>query len=173
MIVIPDKLILQTIEPQKVYYDKKSVEQSTKIIKRKYKMAGNSFASLSIYTFFIITSKQASCSHGTMITVEQHHWENKDPACLNENYSYIDIKKIEQLTGAEICAKKNDSYNGFKFVAKLCDDKYNDLKTLLPFISTGGYISCERRELARQALADTVNPSEVSDDVMRRLGLLG
>lgn len=169
---MPDAALLMLINVQKVYFDTESIEKSTGVRKQKYKLAGNFFSPMGIYTFFDITSKKLSCWHKTTITVGQSHWEDKHPKHLRKPESYVDAKKVEVLTGKEIAQKMRDDNNGFAKVARLCDSKYIQLKNLSRNINTGGYMSEKKKKIVEQSLSDVFNISEVNDNILDQLGLL-
>lgn len=153
------------IAPQHAYCDEKSKEISTSEIKRKYKLAGNAIDSLGIYTFFILTSKFEACQNFLTICIEEQHWENRDRKYLRE-ISYLDIKRVESLDKLELLRKIDDQDNGFKLVAKLCDNKFNELKDIVNRVQrVSGNISSDTRTLIAQALFEDVN------EVLAKLGL--
>ena len=169
---MPGDLLLRMVETQKVYFDKNSIERSTGRVRNKYKLAGNVLSPLGIYTFFVITTNESSCHPKTTIKVEKHHWEDKHPSHLNAAMSYVNIKNVEPLTGKELILKMRDTDNGFKRVARLCTEKFEELKIMRTNVNFGGYISDHRRIIVEQALADVGHVSDISDDILIKLGLL-
>ena len=168
---MPDELLLKLVETQKVYFDRKSIEKLTNVQKPKYKLAGNSFGPINVYTFFVLTTNKDGCCSYSTVCARQEHWESKDPSHLNSPESYIDIRKIEPLTGEEILIKIRDQNNRFKGIARLCDKKYEELRGLKCDLWKGGHISEERKRLAEEALSDIINIDEVNDDLLKKLGL--
>lgn len=169
--ILPDVLLLRMIEIQKVFFDKNSYEQNTGRVRNKYKLSGQCLKPLDIYTFFCITTNEEACSRHSTIEVEQRHWENKASGFLDRDKSYIDAKKVELLTKSEVVGKIRDVQNGFKCVARLCDEKFNELKEKKAGLNMGGFISTERRLLAEQALSDIVDIDVVNNDILEKLGL--
>lgn len=167
---MPDAALLMLINTQKVYFDIKSIESSTGVEKPKYKLAGNFFSPMGIYTFFVITSNQSACHGNTTVKVETAHWEDKNPKHLNKPESFIDTKKIEVLAGKNVAEKMRDPDNGFLKVARLCDHKYLELKTLSnkKFDSS---VSDQKKKIVEQALSDVFDINQVNDDILDKLGL--
>jgi len=170
--LLPDDIILKKIVNQNVFYDRASLEKSTKKIKKKYKLAGNILKPLEVYTFFVITKNESACNRSTTIEVEQQHWENKKQYHLNESKSYIDLQKVETLSGVELCQKTRDKINGFLIAARLCDDKYNELKSLKDNVrKCNSYTSTEKIVLVKLAIQDIIDFSQISDQILQKLGL--
>lgn len=170
---MPESLILRKIINQNVYCDERSEERHiTGVLKRKYKLAGNIIKLLEVYAFFVITKERTSCNRYTTIEVEQKHWENKVSKYLNEPKSYIDLHKVEALSSDELCKKIRDNMNQFLIVARLCDDKYSELKDLRCNIhKCGGFVTTEKIALANLAIQDIVDMSSISDTILEKLGL--
>lgn len=162
--------ILKKIIIQNIYCDEKSKERHTGILKRKYKLAGNIIKPFEVYTFFVITKEKTSCNRYTTIEVEQQHWENKKSGYLMENKGYIDLHKVEALSGVEICEKIKDKMNSFLIVARLCNKKYIELKSLSCNIHKHRNISTEDIALAGLAIG-IYNTSSVDDRILKNLGL--
>ncbi|MCK5416040.1 hypothetical protein KAI92_01280 [Candidatus Parcubacteria bacterium] len=169
---LPDNLLLSRISNQNVYCDKKSLERSTGITKPKYKLAGNILKPLEVYAFFIATKNKNACNGHTTIKIQQKHWENKCSGHLASSMGYIDLHKVETMSGDEICQKMRDRQNGFPFSAKLCDTKYEELKKLKSKVHISrGNISTEKIALAGLAIKEVVDFSSVSDNILKNLGL--
>jgi len=166
---ISDNIILQKIIIQNIYCDEKSREKYTGFLKRKYKLAGNIIKPLEVYTFFVSTTEKFACAINTTIEVGQQHWENKKSGYLTASRGYIDLRKVEVLSGAEICEKIKDKTNGFFAVARLCDRKYEELKNLGRNIKCKN-ISTEGIVLAGLAIG-IFNTSLISDKILKNLGL--
>ncbi len=168
---LPGKLRLKTVEPQKIFCDEFSEEKITRVKKRKYKLAANCIlAKINVYTFFITTTNVFACSQHR-IEVRTHHLENKSPQYLNEHSTYIDARDVEFLTEKELIGKMDDPRNLFLLVARLCDEKYEELKKLKDEVHKGGFISTEKIALVREALSDVSNPANVCDEMLIKLGL--
>jgi hypothetical protein len=125
---LPDGLVLKKIQTQNAYYDRKSKEKFTNIIKPKYKLAGNIL--LEIYTFFVLTTEEQACQKFLTLKIMRDDWEDRNPNYLKASCSYLDIKKVEVLNKNEILQKCRDKQNGFPCVAKLCDKQFKQLREL-------------------------------------------
>lgn len=169
--VVSDAILLRKIEIKNVFFDKKSQEKSTGKIKSKYKLSGNYLKPLDIYTFFVITSCKETCNKHSTIEVKQKHWVDKRVGYLDRDKSYIDIRKIEPLTKKEIIFKIKDNKNRFKWVARLCDEKFNELKEKSSKLNFGTFISEKKKFFAEQALSEIVDIEDVNIDIIKKLGL--
>ena len=169
---LPENLLLQKVKVQYAYCDRKSKEVTTGIVKTKYKLAGNIIDSLKIYTFFIATKNELACQSRLTIEIQTKHWEELEPGHLSNPIGYIDITKFEPLTEQELLYKMRDKGNGFICVAKLCDNKFSELKDLRSKAHTSrSFIPIERTVLIKLALDDIVDFSQISDDLLKKLGL--
>ncbi len=164
-----DDVIFQSIETQGVYRDEKSLEVFTKIVKPKYKLAGNiiDLPPLLFYPFFILTTQKTACRSLLTVQIRKSDWENRDPRHLNEEYSYVDINKVEPLSKEAIIQKRRDSQNGFIFVGKLPDAKFEELRSKRKNLSKTQPIPEKHSALIECALAD----AEISQKVLEKLSL--
>lgn len=164
-LALSDSVILTSLITQYGYKDKKSFEPSTGRIKTKYKLAGNIVATLGIYTFFVMTSQKQACESVVTLEINENDWEQRSGI---QGTGYLDIKKIEALNKDELLIKKRDSQNGFQCVGRLCDVKYNELKSLSAKTHmTRVPLTIEKQSLIKQALDD----AGISTDIIQRLGL--
>jgi hypothetical protein len=165
----PDKLLISKIKNQHVYFDFKSIEKTTKIQKRKYKLAGNTInlSPYSFYPFFLITKNQDACRKCLTVCIEQVDWEQKVQGYLNLQYSYIDIHKVEVLNENDILDKIKDSQNGFPCVAKLSDKKYEELKSKLLVLSSNRDIVSQTTSIIQCALAE----ANIAETILEKLKL--
>ena len=165
MFNIDPKVKLMKISPQFAYCDEKSKEAHTEVLKRKYKVAGNVINSLGIYTFFVLTSKIESCQKFLTVCIEECHWENRNYRYLHGN-SYLDVKKIESLSKDDLIEKIDDPGNKFVLVAKLCDQKYDELREMIGKLQrSSSFISEDTKKLIAYALSDDIS------GVLAKLGL--
>lgn len=169
--ILPDKLLLSKIQTQNVYCDKDSTEKTTNVIKNKYKIAGNILSPLNIYAFFITTTNASACQKSLTVTIEPKHWESKLSGYLNAAYTYVDIRKIEPLSDQELLQKIKDASNGFPCVARLCDTKYQEMQNLRDRAHIShSYLPLEKTALIKIALEDIVDTSQITDDILKKLG---
>ena len=158
-----DDVIFQSIETQSAYRDEKSLEITTKIVKRKYKLAGNiiDLPPLKFYPFFILTTEKTACRSALTVQIRKSDWENKDSRYLNEEYSYADINKVEPLSKESIIQKRRDPQNRFLFVGKLSDEKFAELRSKRENLSKTRPIPEKHSALIECALADADIPHKV------------
>jgi hypothetical protein len=167
---LPDKFLLKKVRAQGVYCDRQSKEVATKIIKPKYKVAGNQL--LNIFTFFVATKNKGACQRGFTIEVQRKHWEQLQQGHLSSPFGYIDITKLESFTDQEIISKMKDRRNGFPCVARLCDEKYQELRQLRQNPRLGSALrTTEKMALATMALDDVVDMTKFHKDLLVKLGL--
>lgn len=164
-LALSDDLILASFITQHGYKDKRSFEPSTGRVKTKYKLAGNIVATLGIYTFFVMTSQKQACESVVTLEINENDWEQRNGI---RGTGYLDIKKIEALNREEVLSKKKDSQNGFRCIGRLCDTKYNELKSLSARTHmTRIPLAIEKQSLIKQALDD----AGISTDIIQKLGL--
>lgn len=169
---LPDFILLRKIKVQHVYCDRKSLENFTGITKTKYKLAGNVITSLKIYTFFVATTNELACQRALTVQIQNTDWEQAVPGHLQSPISYIDITKVTPITEQELLNKIKDKTNGFPWIAKLCDTKFQELKALRNKAHTSRHtLPLEKTALVRVALDDVVDLTQLSQDVIDRLGL--
>lgn len=155
---------LNQIVRQNLHCDEKSKEQDTTIVKRKYKLAGNSV--LDQYFFHVLTTMLSACKAKVTLTINKGDWENIIPgAYLHGDISYCDLTKYDILDKAELLAKINDQENGFICVAKLSDPKYEKLQRLKESMVRYSYISEETRKIVMGGLSEQV------DEMIKKFGL--
>lgn len=164
-----DDVIIQSIETRSAYRDEKSLEAYTKIVKPKYKLAGNiiDLSPLMFYPFFILTTERTACRSLLTVQIRKSDWENKDPLHLNEEYSYVDINKVEPLSKEAIAQKRRDPKNRFLFVGKLSDTKFKELRSKRENLSKTRPIPERHSALIECALAD----AEIPQKVLEKLSL--
>lgn len=171
---LPDSLLLSRVQPANIHHDKKSLEKRVRykqIIKRKFKLAGNIIKPMMIFTFFTLTRTKDACRRDLRICIRQKDWENKDPDCLNEEYTYTDLTKAEAMEKSEVLAKMRERDNGFKRVAILCEKKYEEFRSLLPRMREAQKEPSDNQIfIADMALSRY--RSEIAKDVLIKLGLL-
>ena len=159
-----DILLLNKISQKNLYYDKRSKELTTNIVKPKYKLAGNSI--LDEYFFNILTTTLSACKAEFTLIIEQTDWENKrNGRYLNEPVSYCDLTKYELLNKLTLLKKMKDRHNKFRHVAKLSDAKYEQLQNLQSKFASCLYISSETKNMIDRGISDAL------DKIASKLGL--
>ncbi len=130
-IIFPDETLLNLIEPQFSYYDKKSFEKKTGITKPKYKLLRKKLPfPLNSFIFFVLTTNANACERFFTLCLYQNDWSNTRTGYLTEKCSYLDIRKIEVLDEKNILKKMKDGDNKFLKIARLCDKKFAEIKIL-------------------------------------------
>lgn len=166
---IPDALILSRIKKKNLYADEKSQESSTKIKKRKYKLAGNII--LDNYFFHILTTELDACKKKLTITIKKDDWEEivngpLDNPYLREDVSYCDLTKYELLDQNTLIQKITDVENKFSYVARLCLIKCDELQGLCNGkMMDYSYVSDEAKSIIATGMLDN------ADNILTRLGI--
>lgn len=149
-------LLLNKIAKKNLYYDKRSRELTTNIVKPKYKLAGNSI--LDEYFFNILTTTLSACKAEFTLTINQTDWENKrNGRYLNEPVSYCDLTKYELLNKLDLLKKMEDRHNKFRCVAKLADAKYEQLQNLQSKFASCFHISSQTKDMIDRGISDTLD----------------
>lgn len=117
------------IQAKKAYRDTRSLEKATGVLKTKFKLAGYFPRELDVFNFFVMTTSYDACDKFFTVTVLEREWLGRDTALFSGD-SYIDAKKIEVLTDAEVLGKIQDSRNKFLYVAELPINKWKELKKM-------------------------------------------
>lgn len=164
---LPEKLLLAKIETQNAYFDKKSKEESTNMIKRKYKLTGNIFPAFNIYTFFVLTSNKDSCQRFLTIEIYCQDWEDREAKHLTASVSYIDIKRVEVMGKIDLLNKKRDIENGFLYVGRLSNEKYKKLQELRSKVPKT--VPKHTKDFIDLALIET--EGDTVDTILKKLGL--
>jgi hypothetical protein len=159
-----DVQLLNKIAKKNLYFDKRSRELTTNIVKPKYKLAGNSI--LDEYFFNILTTILAACKTEFTLTIKQTDWENKrNGRYLNEPVSYCDLTKCELLDKLTLLKKMKDRHNKFRQVAKLADAKYEQLQNLQSRFASCPYVPRETKDMVDHGISDAL------DKIASKLGL--
>lgn len=166
-IIFSDEVLINLIEPQFSYYDKKSFEKKTSITKPKYKLLRKKLPfPLSSFIFFVLTTNADACERFFTLCLHQDDWSNIKTGYLAEKCSYLDIRKIEVLDEKTILKKMKDGDNKFLKIAKLCDKKFLEIKTLYKnSYQNPVNVSKDVRVLIEIATTDS------EEKILQRLGL--
>ncbi len=166
-----NEALLKMIEPKSLHCDKKSKEKFTGVVKTKYKLfAAKILPPLNFYLFFVLTSKIDACQRSFTIKIPFKDWEIIKSGYLAPVDSYLDYRKIEHLTEDDVLAKMNDSGNKFVRIAKLPDEKFEEIKKEYQIRKAKGFYmkaSPETKELIDSALLG----ANIESRVLERLGL--
>lgn len=155
-IPFPDSFFLSRIKKRHLYFDKKSKEEHTNIIKPKYKLAGNVI--LDNYFFHVLTTDSSACKRKLTVTIPRCKWENvSDDGFLREDVSYCDLRRCDIIEKNLLLSKIKDKGNTFPYVAKLCEVKYIELCKLQDTLNVLPYISEETKNIVEKCLSDNVD----------------
>lgn len=168
MIDLPDHYLIQLIQKQYTYFDKKSLEKFTLKIKEKYKIAGHFFDELEIYTFFPVTKNKEACGWQFRVCIKKDEWENRLPGHLHLDCSYVSVKNVDVLSKNEILVKIKDPQNGLEKVARLSDSKFSELRETWHRAKVTRGISRDVASIIDGALGEANIPTKILKD----LGLL-
>ena len=74
------------------------------------------------------------------------------PKFFNQS-SYCDLTKCEVLSKTQLIIKMRDRENGFPYIAKLCENRFQQLQTLRNEIASCLYISPETKSLIQEGIS--------------------
>lgn len=164
---LPNEVLLSKIAKRGLYYDKKSKEETTGVIKPKYKLAGNNIPAIEQYFFHVLATTLSVCKASVTLRIRQQDWEERvKGSYLPKDISYCDLTKFEIMDGLELLEKIKDKKNGFPYVAKLCSSKYEKLKKLGKKMKYDTRISDEAIKIVINGLSDS------ADEIAMKLGLI-
>lgn len=162
--------LIKKIYKSCAYCDEKSFEKYTGKTKRKYKLAGNPIVGLYLgqYVFHHITHVKDAYIKEVTLTINKADWKYraKDPQYLKEDFSYCDLSKHDILTREELSEKIIDKENGFKYAARLCASKCEELLKINHRYQRYYDIPKEIREIVGASLDD-----DSLDRILRKLEL--
>lgn len=174
--IFPDEFYLAKVSTRCLYFDKKSKENFTGVVKRKYKLAGINNDILTdvteVYRFFVGTSEQSSCQRELTLEVKPGHWEFIDTShqsTLGAKSGYFDVGKIDVLNRAELMDKMKDTSNGFAYVARLKEKCFGDLQSLASRLHRAHRPISKTR--VPHILNALIKESDDVDKIMLQLGL--
>jgi len=160
---LSDNILLAKINKACAYYDKKSIEASTKIKRKKYKLSGNRL--LNTFHFFILTSVKEACNRYLRLCIAKSDWEFRKKGYLEKDFSYTDLNKCEALDEDDLLGKIRDQENGFEYVAKLKGTKFDKFKKVFIRSKRNPYARLRNVDLISKALDESV------DDYLLKLGV--
>lgn len=122
--------VAKHINARNVHRDKKSFEITTGKVKPKFKLAGNPIKDLGQFIFFILAGSSDAYHKALIVKVNENEWIERNSNQLHHirETSYIDITRYELFTTREILYKILDKNNGFKYIAKLPENKLLELE---------------------------------------------
>lgn len=169
----PSSIILSTIKAGHVYKDEYSFEKSTRVTKRKYKLAGQwpkQLKSQNVRIFFVSTSKPASVQGRVCVKIEHADYTECKQQQLRDCTSYYDLTKWETLSGEEVKKKIDDPLNGFEDVATVNNKAFKRFleKTTKLKIQTRPPVSV----LDIKNIAESVVDEAISEQVLKNLHLI-
>ncbi len=158
---LPPKLVASSIvEPRHVYYDKKSKERRTGIVKPKYKVAMQYLSVSEFFPFYLFNTDP--CAKTYRFTVKQSELENRNPSLLSNDESHIDVRELETHTAEEIIRKRNDRENGFPLVAKLKTTRFAVLRDFCA-------VCALRSDLSKTSQSNILNATGYGEIAAERL----
>jgi len=159
---LPSKLLLLKIEESHLYLDKQSLEKTTNRIKPKYKLARSKL--LEHYLFHLLTKRKSACIKSLTLKLKRDDWQDiVDKDYLREELSYCDVTKYALHDDSTLLVKINDPQNGFPFVAKLTQFKYERLLKICERVKHVPKVSDEAKEV--------IESSIIIDEKLKQLNL--
>lgn len=167
---LPNSVKLTKIQTQNTFCDKKSFEKFTQQIKPKFKVCADSLPKeLQVHLFFVSTTTKDSYRRDFVVIVDELEWENRIGNYLKD-VSYLSVTHLDCLSDDDIISKINDPENGFELVARLPDNKYQELKT--KYLKKRNKLTLQRQELGELAFSVELALSEEDkEDTIKRLGI--
>lgn len=154
------------IKTRSTYYDTKSFEALTQVTKPKYKLAGCYPPGVDGIPFFLVTTNE-HLKKDCVVEIKKSDWQNRDRRFLRAPKSFVDVRNIEILTRSQIKIKKQEPGNGFRYVAQLSNDKFDELKKVGRSVYRTGYIHQSKIKIITDALTE----AQIAKNNLQRLGL--
>jgi hypothetical protein len=120
---------LSLIKKSHIHCDKKSFEEYTGRTRKKYKVLIGRYQDTFILHLF--NSDRDSCLKRFRVCIAQCDYADKKLGHLEKQFSYIDASKPEILEKEKIIDKINDHKNGFEYIGRLVENKFEKLLSLL------------------------------------------
>lgn len=175
MMIFSDEVYLSKVSTRGLYFDKKSKEEYTGKVKKKYKLAGiqdDILSELQIFRFFVGTSKESSCQKALTLKVEPEDWEDvhdSHSSTVGSKCGYFDVRKVDILNREELLTKIKDPSNGFGYVAKLKYECFGDLQSLALSLNRSHKPIPPAK--VPHILNALIKKSDAVDEIMLQLGL--
>lgn len=151
-LILPDNILLQTIQKQHLYCDKKSKDPHTSKKKLKYKLAGNCL--LTLYFFHVLTTSKDACKKSCTVSLNVPDWEGVVSEFKSElRVCYCDLTKFENIERVILLQKMKDANNGFPYVGKLCNHKYKKMQQLRKILHKLPYVSDKEKNIVDAGLS--------------------
>ncbi|MCX6739462.1 MAG: hypothetical protein NT098_05470 [Candidatus Parcubacteria bacterium] len=129
--LMPDTALLLHYIPRNTFRDEKSEEETTGIVKRKYKLLFKHHKELNSYVFFVLTSDKDACVKERTLSIFPNDWEHREPTCLIANCSYLDVQKHIVMDKEAVIKKASVPNTGFTFAGKVLQTKFSELSDLV------------------------------------------
>jgi hypothetical protein len=146
--------LLSNIKQQNLYLDKLSVDPATDQPNPKYKLAGNSI--LDHYFFHILTTRKDACKLVCTLEICLSEWENKIPNHGLAPIGYCDLRGIDLIRQKVLLSKIKNPYNGFPYIARLSNNKYQEFQKLIEKAYKLPWITSETKEMLKDGFKSIV-----------------
>ncbi len=169
--VIPDATHLACFTPRSAYIDFKSLEESTGVVKAKYKLLTKRLAG--VYFFHILTKTEATHPLEFRIKILKNDWESREKhrtgTHLDAECSYIGCQHVHMMSESEVLSKRKDSTNGFYVSGVLSQVKFTEVTESIK--RSGGIFSRKSDDVIQKDIDLVYNKGIVSEHIKNKLGL--
>jgi len=169
----PKQILLAAIQERHIYKDEKSLEKSTGIIKRKYKLAGkwpDVLKNEDMRLFFVSTSKEYSVQSRSKIEISKDDYLTCKLSTLKNVVSYYNPGRYELLSGDDIKTKIDDIDNGFKDVATIKETSFEKFLHQAEKLKLGGRPPKTVEDLV--TIMKCVADEEISNQKLKELHII-
>ncbi len=142
-----DYNLLSNIKQQNLYLDKQSIEPVLNRLRPKYKLAGHPI--LDHYFFHVLTTRKTACKLACTLEIGLDAWENKIHNHGLDPVGYCDMRDIERIGQKILLSKIKNPYNGFPYIARLSDNKYQEFQKLIEKAYKLPWITSESKEMLK------------------------
>lgn len=118
--LMPDTVALLYYLPRNTFLDKTSKEESTGIVKPKYKLLFKNHKEMGVFVFFVLTTEKSACVQERTCSILKKDWEERQWTHLDADCSYIDIQKHIVMNKDDVVDKANNPKN--MHVCHKCDN---------------------------------------------------
>lgn len=129
--LMPDTVALLYYLPRNTFLDKTSKEESTGIVKPKYKLLFKNHKEMGVFVFFVLTTEKSACVQERTCSILKKDWEERQWTHLDADCSYIDIQKHIVMNKDDVVDKANNPSTGFSYAGKVYQAKFAELSGMV------------------------------------------
>lgn len=161
---MPDAVLLSYYLPRNAFLDKKSKEDSTGIVKSKYKLLFKRHKEWGVYVFFVLTTEKSACAKERTCSIYPKDWEHREETHLGADCSYVDVQKAQVLSKTEVIEKASNPSIGFSYAGRILQTKFSELSSVLENYLSSITIKtdCTIRDILQKIMAEDASGAFVS-----------